>query len=146
MKQTGAKRIKPGVSRSVHLLIAPLLWTSIGILLMTRGWGWIGSGNARYLVILAILLGTVKSLFVLDKTAARSIQRIKQFDDATCIGAVYSWKTWVLVALMMTFGIVMRKMTDPGMFIGTLYLAIGWALLFSSRQGWITWWQWVHRG
>lgn len=138
-------KIKPAVNRSVHLFIAPLLWTSIGVMLMTRGWGWLGSGYARLLVIPAVFLGTLKSLFVLDKTAARSILRIKQFDDATCVGAVYSWKTWVLVALMMTFGITMRKLTDPGLFIGSLYLAIGWALFLSSRQGWLVWWRWVHR-
>ena len=137
--------IKPGVSRSVHLFIAPLLWTGIGIMLMVRGWGWIGPGMARFLVLPAILLGTIKSRLVLDKSAGRSIERIRRFDDATCIGAVYSWKTWLLVALMMTFGITMRKLTDPGMVIGSLYVAVGWALLFSSRLGWQGWYGWVNR-
>lgn len=136
--------MKPGVNRSVHLCIAPLLWTCIGILLMVRGWNWIGSGAARFLVLPAMLAGTLKSVYVLDKTADRSIDRIKQFSDVTCIGAVYSWKTWVLVALMMTFGITMRSLTDPGMIIGSLYVAIGWALLFSSRRGWRAWWLWIH--
>jgi len=145
MKQAGVQRIKPGVSRSVHLCIAALLWTSIGIMLIVRGWGWIGPGIARLLAVLALLVGTLKSVFILDKTADRSIVRIKKFNDATCIGAVYSWKTWLLVALMMAFGITMRTLTDPGMVIGTLYVAIGWALLFSSRRGWLAWWQWIHR-
>jgi len=112
---------------------------------MVRGWGWIGPGIARMLVVLALVAGTLKSVFILDKTAARSIDRIKKFNDATCIGAVYSWKTWMLVMLMMTFGITMRTLTDPGMVIGTLYMAIGWALFFSSRRGWLAWWQWIHR-
>ncbi|HHD64014.1 MAG TPA: hypothetical protein ENK96_06570 [Desulfobulbaceae bacterium] len=138
-------RLKPGVNRSAHLFIASFLWSVIGVVLMLRGWGWIGSGIARFSVGFALLLGTVKSLLVLDKAAARSMERIKQFDDFTCIGAVYSWKTWLLVGLMMIFGITMRKITDPGIVIGTLYVAIGWALLFSSRRGWIGWWQWTHR-
>lgn len=137
--------MKPGVSRAVHLFVAPFLWSVIGVVLMIRGWGWIGSGPARLLVALALVIGTVKSLLVLDKAAVRSMKRIKRFDDSTCLGAVYSWKTWLLVVLMMTFGIVMRKITDPGMVIGTLYVAIGWALLFSSRRGWLGWWQWTHR-
>ena len=138
-------KIKPGVSRSVHLFTAALLWTVIGLVLMIRGWGWIGSGPARWLVVLAIAIGTVKSIFILDKTAVRCMERIHGFDDPTCLGAVYSWKTWLLVLVMMTFGITMRRLTDPGMIIGTLYMAIGWALLFSSRRGWLGWWQWTHR-
>lgn len=137
--------LKPGVGRSVHLFISPLLWTVIGFVLMFRGWGWIGSGAARLLVVLALALGTVKSLFILDKTAGRCMDRIRAFDDHTCLGAVYSWKTWLLVLLMMTFGITMRRLTHPGNIVGTLYMAIGWALLFSSRRGWLGWWQWTHR-
>jgi hypothetical protein len=137
---------KPGVSRSVHLFAAPFLWTAIGTLLMVRGFGWIGAGTARWLVVLGLVLGTIKSKLVLDRTAKKSLKRILDMGDNTCIGAVYSWKTWLLVGLMMTFGITMRKLTDPGMVIGTLYVAIGWALFLSSRHGWLAWYRWTHRG
>lgn len=138
--------LKPGVSRAVHLFAAPLLWTAIGTLLMVRGFGWIGPGYARWLVLLALVLGTIKSRLVLDKTAKKSLRRIKEMNDNTCIGAVYSWKTWLLVGLMMAFGITMRRLTDPGMVIGTLYMAIGWALFLSSRHGWVEWYRWTRRG
>ncbi len=114
-------------------------------MLMVRGFNWIGPGMSRWLVLLSLGLGTTKSLLVLDRTARKSLQRIMELDDNTCIGAVYSWKTWLLVALMMTFGITMRRLTEPGMVIGTLYMAIGWALFFSSRHGWLQWLQWIRR-
>lgn len=130
---------KPGVSRSVHLFIAPLLWTAIGSMLMVRGWGWLGSGSGQWLVVVAVSIGTLKSRFILDKTAKHSIQRIVAFEDGTCIGAVYSWKTWLLVALMMAAGITIRKLTEPGLIVGTIYFGIGWALALSSRLGWLAW-------
>ncbi len=114
-------------------------------MLIVRGWGWIGPGRARWLVLLALVLGTAKSVLVLDRAARRTGQRIRQFSDSTCIGALYSWKTWLLVGLMMGFGITMRRLTHPGMVIGTLYVAIGWALLFSSRHGWLQWLQWIRQ-
>ncbi len=135
--------LKPGVSKSVHLFAAPFLWTAIGSMLMFRGFGWIGPGIARRLVLVALVLGTAKSLLILDKTAKNSLQRIMELGDNTCIGAVYSWKTWLLVALMMSFGIIMRRLTEPGMVIGTLYVAIGWALFLSSRHGWNQWFTWI---
>ncbi len=143
MKFEKVARFKPGVSRSVHLFAAAFLWTGIGSMLMVRGWRWIGPGNGRWLVLLALVLGTLKSVFVLDRAAVRTARRIRQFSDSTCIGAIYSWKTWLLVGLMMGCGITMRRLTDPGMVIGTLYVAIGWALLFSSRQGWLEWLRWI---
>ncbi len=145
MRLDKVARFKPGVSRSVHLFAAAFLWTAIGSMLIVRGWRWIGPGNARWLVLLALVLGTVKSVLVLDRAALRTSRRIRGFGDSTCIGAVYSWKTWLLVALMMGFGITMRRLTDPGMVIGTLYVAIGWALLFSSRQGWLQWFRWLRQ-
>jgi hypothetical protein len=137
--------LKPGVSRSTHLFVAPLLWTAIGTMLMIRGWRWIGPGNARWLVLVALGMGTAKSVFVLDKMAKRGVQRIIDRGDGTCVGGVYSWKTWLFVGLMMAFGITIRRLTEPGMIIGTLYMAIGWALLFSSRRPWVEWLKWMRR-
>jgi len=133
---------KPGVPRSVHLFAAPFLWTVIGLWLMVRGWGWLDPGQGRWLFLAAVLLGSVKSLFILDKVARRSLDRIIHFEDNTCIGAVYSWKTWLLVLLMMAAGITLRRLTQPGPYIGTLYAAIGWALCLSSRLGWLEWIRW----
>lgn len=137
---------KPGVNRSVHLFIAPLLWTAIGCMLMVRGWGWLGGHSGQWLVVVAVALGTLKSKFILDITARHSIQRLITFKDGTCIGAVYSWKTWMLVGLMMVAGITIRQLTEPGLLVGTIYCGVGWALVFSSRLGWLAWLSLVRHG
>ena len=136
--------LTPRVNKSVHLFLAPCVWTGVGAMLMYRGYNWIGSGKARWLILAAIILGTVKSRFVLDKAIQKNTQRILSFTRNKCFGAVYSWKTWLLVLLMMGSGIALRTFTHPGMVVGTLYVAIGWALLFSSRHGWQQWLAQVH--
>jgi len=130
---------KPGVPRAVHLFAAPFLWTAIGGLLMVHGWGWLDPGRGKLLFFAAGLLGILKSLFILDGIARRSLERIIRFQDNTCLGAVYSWKTWLLVLLMMVTGIVVRSLTQPGPYIGVLYGAVGWSLCLSSRLGWREW-------
>lgn len=132
---------KPGVPRVVHLFAAPFLWTAIGCLLMVRGWAWIDAERGLLLLLIAGCLGTLKSLCILDATAQRSILRILHFKDNTCLGAVYSWKTWVLVILMICAGFLIRQILQPGDGIGTLYCSIGWALCFSSRFGWYHWYR-----
>ncbi len=106
---------------------------------MIRGAGWAKAGTAGWLFLVALAAGTAKAVFVLDKAAAKNSLRILGFSEKKCLGAVYSWRTWLLVIVMMGSGIAMRRLTHPGMIIGTLYMAIGWALLLSSRKGWRLW-------
>lgn len=131
---------KPGVNRSVHLFLAPLLWSSVGAMLIFRGVRWLMPSHHQLLLLFAaLLLGSVKSYFVIDKSVKKSIHRITRFNDGTCLGAVYSWQTWLLVFIMMLFGITLRHLFHPGTLMGLAYCAIGWALCLSSRHGWVAW-------
>lgn len=144
-KKQSAQWLKPGVSRAVHLFAAPLIWTAVGIMLMERGLGWMGLHITLRLLLIALLVGTAKSLTVLDRAAKKTLSRIMGFNDSTCLGAVYPWKTWLFVLLMMAAGIALRTLTEPGLVVGALYFAIGWALLLSSRHGWAQWLNWLRR-
>ena len=131
--------VKPGVPRSIHLFAAPLFWTVVGSMLILRGMSWLGTGRDGWLLIVAVLVGTLKSLLILDKVARKTMQRIVLFKDGTCLGAVFSWKSWLLVALMMAAGSALRSLGHPGQLLGTAYCAIGWSLCLSSRLGWFQW-------
>ncbi|MBE0583407.1 MAG: hypothetical protein IH612_06535 [Desulfofustis sp.] len=132
----GIKRFKPGVAPPVHLLCAALLWSAAGAFLLVRGIILLKTGDGLWLSGAGVLLGLVKSRIILDRAAHRGIMRIKQFADHTCIGAVYSWKTWLLVLAMMVFGIMVRQATGWSLTIGTVCVAVGSALVYSSRLAW----------
>lgn len=135
-------RLKPGVSPRTHLFCASALWTLIGFLLLYRGIVYLAKENLLPLVIVGILLGSLKSYLILNKSAAKGVERIKRFGDKTCIGAVYSWRTWLLVVAMMVLGVILRMSPVPVGVIGTICTAIGWSLLYSSRFGWQQWVYW----
>lgn len=139
------RSLKPGVNRSVHLFAAPLLWTVVGTMLMMRGLEWIGPGRNQWYILPALAAGSLKSLFILDSTAGRAVHRIVRLRDGTCLGAIYSWKTWLLAGIMIASGILLRTFFNPGVIIGAIYLAVGWALLFSSRLGWREWIRWIRK-
>lgn len=132
-------KFKPNASRSVHLLVAASLWTVVGLSLMSRGVVWLNSIGQLWIILPALIIGTVKSLFMLDRSAKKSINRIIATRDGRCIGGVYSIKTWLLVLLMMTAGCLMRNSSLPKEFLGLFYVSIGWGLLFSSRNAWFAW-------
>ena len=139
--QKDLSRFKPGVKRRTHLLLTAILWTVIGLLLLIKGSYRIVQVSEYQVVIIitAFILGTFKSIFILDRSARKSIDRILDFKDGTCLGAVYSIKTWLLVVCMMGMGIILRNSFLPLSLLCFIYFTIGWALLFSSRLAWQTW-------
>ena len=130
---------KPGVSIKTHLMVAAALWSGVGLFLFSRGALILLEDSAYFVVLAGIVAGTLKSLVVLDKTAAKNVRRILQFGESTCIGGVYSWKTWLLVVCMIVGGRLLRHSSLPSAVVGVLYVAVGWALLFSSRKAWKEW-------
>jgi hypothetical protein len=134
-------RLKPGGHRRTHLLLSAVLWTMIGLLLFSKGILRLSQLGDWPLLLpaAAVLTGSLKAYFVLDKVARRGITRILTFKNGTCLGAVYSVKTWILVLCMMGMGVILRHSFLPVSLLSFLYLTIGWALLLSSRLAWRAW-------
>jgi hypothetical protein len=139
----GFSRFKPGVTKHTLLFMSAFLWTTIGLMLLVKGASRVSQLVywPPLVVIVAILAGSLKSYFILDTSARRGIDRILKFSDGTCLGAVYSFKTWILVLCMMGMGVILRKSSLPDSLLCFLYITIGWALLLSSRLAWRAWLQ-----
>ncbi len=89
-----------------------------------------------WLLPMAIIFGSVKSFFVLDRSAARIIRRISGFSSKVWLLAVYPLKTWLMVAGMMAFGLFLRYSSVPPLLACFVYCSVGWGLLFSGRNLW----------
>lgn len=121
--------------------MAALFWTAIGLMLFVRGILQLELAHKFILALPAILLGAAKSRYVLDKAAKKNIGRILSFDDGTCLGAVFSAKTWLLILLMSGSGMILRHLGLPHAVLGFILMIIGPALILSSRHAWIAWWK-----
>jgi hypothetical protein len=130
---------KPGVSIRTHLFLAALIWSVVGFFLLTNGFVLISLHDRLWYAVAGLILGTAKTFFILDRVARKNIKRIKEFEDKVCIGSVYSWKTWILVAGMIVLGRFLRTTVLPGEVIGLVYTAVGWALMLASRLLWLAW-------
>jgi hypothetical protein len=139
--QRGLRRLKPGAKKKNILLLSAGLWSAIGVLLLSKGFYRLFQLTDYQVLVggTAIFIGSMKSLLVLDRSARSGIKRILELKDGTCLGAVYSIKTWLLVLCMMGMGIILRKSSLPLNLLCFIYITIGWALIFSSRLAWITW-------
>lgn len=106
---------------------------------MSRGTQWLYGIDMLWIVLPGMVLGTLKAVFMLEPSAKKNIKRILEGGNEKCLGAVYSWKTWLLVFLMMGMGCLLRNSTLPKEFLGLFYVSIGWGLLFASRKCWFAW-------
>jgi len=127
---------KPGASLRTHHFLAASIWSLVGIFLMTRGYFFLHAVGRTWLFLPAVIVGTGKSIFLLDKSARKNLDRLSGKIDGDCLGGVYSVKMWGLVALMMFLGWLLRRSGLPFEFVGSFYVAIGCALFFSSRLLW----------
>ena len=129
-------RLKPGVSIRTHRIAAASIWTVVGISLMIRGGGFLLHTGKAWLILVAVAVGLLKSRMMLDKSAGRNSERISRLKEGTCLGGVYSIKMWMLVACMILLGRWLRSSGLAAEVVGVVYVAIGWALFYSSRLLW----------
>ncbi len=134
------EKLKPGAGQQTHILAAALIWTAVGTGLLVFGARPLLAEYGYPMLAAALLVGTLKGYFVLQRSAGKNIVRIRAFKQVTCLGAVFSVKMWIMVLVMAGSGRWLRLSSgiSPGL-IGFLYTAVGWALLFSSRLLWREW-------
>ncbi len=133
---------KPTAGARSQLFLAEMMWTVVGSVLLGLGLHWVvgryqGLGWAYAAPFL--LLGLVKSRFVLDRVARRTIHRIRTRGDDHCVGGFFSPVSWALIVGMMILGQVLRASPLPRADVGFLYVTVGSALLLSSRVLWKEW-------
>ena len=139
-----AERLKPAASRRTHLLLASVMWTVVGALLLCIGARWVLGAQTSYAplqIAAAVAVGAAKAWFVLDKAAGRIVQRIRERADGRCLGGFVSIKTWALILFMIGMGRLLRGGVLSQNIIGLLYAAIGAALLFGARNFWRAWYR-----
>ena len=134
--------LKPAVSKQTHFLLTAVVWSGVGVMLITKGFYRYPEMSVSTLVMLlffAILAGSIKSLFLLDTAAKSGLFRIEQFAGPVFLGALYPPKTWLMMVAMIAMGVALKYSPLPTILLCFVYFTVGWALLLSSRHAWLAW-------
>ncbi len=133
---------KPAASARTHVLLAAMMWTIAGAVLMLLGVRWALSARVPYvwlLLVVAAGVGACKSRLFLQRAAKRTIGRIHARGDGYCLGGFLSWRGWMFVALMAGMGRVLRGGLVSREAAGFIYTAVGAALLLTTPLLWRAW-------
>ncbi len=136
------EKSKPAAEARVHLMLAWVMWGMVGAVLVGFGGRWLWQSptpSTPWLTGLAMAIGVFKARFVLDRAARKIVDRIRERGDGRCLGGFLSLRSWAFVAAMAGGGRILRCSHIARGLLGVLYIAVGTALLLSSRVALRAW-------
>ena len=129
-------RLKPAVNRKWLILISALMWSAVGIFLNILSFGWLKSYNKIQLIItitIGLFTGLIIAKYGFNIIAKKNIDRILEYPKEACVFAFQEWKSYILIAFMMSMGIFMRTSgLIPKTILAPMYIGIGTALFLAS--------------
>jgi hypothetical protein len=134
MKRKMAK-IKPAVNKRVLLFLAGLMWLSVGTMLLYLSFSWLNASHTHGAFLFAgigVMVALVVHHFGFLKIVDKNLGRILPMEGSKCIFAFMTWKSYIIVAIMVAMGALLRQSAIPKPYLSIIYIGIGLALLLSS--------------
>jgi hypothetical protein len=126
---------KPGVNKNYLLFLSGLMWISVGILLLSFATHWLANFNNTIRIIctcIGIIMALTIHHFGFLRVVDKNLGRILPMEGKPCVFSFMSWKSYLIVAIMMTMGIMLRHSSVPKQYLSVIYIGIGLALFLSS--------------
>jgi hypothetical protein len=128
---------KPAVTKSALLLLAGFVWLGVGTILLVFAYSWLSEAPRRIFfmffgfgVVLALLVHHFGFLKIVDK----NIERILPMVEKKCLFSFVSWKSYVIIVVMVAMGTLLRHSAIPHRYLAIVYAGIGLALILSSLR------------
>jgi hypothetical protein len=129
------ERMKPAVSKYWLIALAGVIWSAVGIMLCRLAYQWLAAVQWQWslpLGTIGIVLSWVAYRYGLSIIAKKNIDRLCLLSDKCCIFAFQAWRSYLIIIIMIFFGITLRHSPFPKHFIAIVYVTMGGALFLSS--------------
>ena len=131
----------PKAGVRAQLFSAAAMWLIGASILLVRGAAYVHDRSWHAWVLAAgLVLGVLKARLLLDRVATKAVARIRERGRAHFFG-FFSARSWLLVAVMMGGGMLLRRLVvHPDVIgagiMGAIYIGVGTALLLADRAFW----------
>jgi hypothetical protein len=129
------KRFTPAVDKRILVLLAGLMWCGVGIMLISFAISWLSLYADRgrgFFYAAGFLAAMPIHHFGFLKIADKNLKRLLPLTEKKCIFSFMTWKSYLIVLVMVSMGITLRHSAIPKQYLSVLYNGIGLALFLSG--------------
>jgi len=129
------QKINPAVDTKILILLSGIMWTFVGIMLLSISFHWLLLESHKNFFIfgaIGLIIGLLVHHFGFLKIVNKNLKRIFSLQGKRCIFSFMQWKNYILVAVMITMGILLRHSSMQKKYLSLVYTGIGLALFLSS--------------
>jgi len=129
------KKFTPSVDKRVLVLLAGLMWCGVGIMLIRFAVTWLtplGINGAVVYYASGFLVAMPIHHFGFLKIADKNLNRLLPLTDKKCLFSFMTWRSYIIVLIMVSMGIALRHSALPKRYLSVLYNGIGLALFLSG--------------
>jgi hypothetical protein len=131
------KKFTPAVNKRFLIILAGLMWCGAGVMLISIAASWLKlfQGKGEFLFYLAGFLAAMPiHHFGFLKLADKNLNRLLPYKENKCIFSFITWKSYLIILIMVTLGITMRHSAIPKQYLSILYNGIGLGLFLSGLR------------
>jgi hypothetical protein len=129
------KAFTPSADKRVLVLLAGLMWCGVGIMLVRYAIIWLGpmgSNGAAVYYAAGFLAAMPIHHFGFLKIADKNLKRLLPLTEKKCLFSFMTWRSYIIVLVMVSMGITLRHSALPKRYLSILYNGIGLALFLSG--------------
>lgn len=129
------RSLNPAVDKKYLLMTAGLMWCGVGVMLISFAYSWLvhydGKGTALF-ALAGIAAGMPIHFLGFLKLARKNINRLLALPGKRCFFSFITWKSYLIIVIMVTLGITLRHSSMPKQYLSVLYNGIGIGLFLSG--------------
>jgi hypothetical protein len=129
------KRFTPSVDKRVLVILAGLMWCGVGIMLIRFDFTWLYPLELREALVYYIA-GFLAAMpihhFGFLRIADKNLRRLLPLTEKRCLFSFMTWRSYLIVLVMVSMGIALRHSALPKKYLSILYNGIGLALFLSG--------------
>ena len=132
---TSINKIKPSVSKNTLIFLSFFVWFAVGSMLLVFAYSWLKASQVNHpFLFVGIGIGTslVIHHFGFLRIVDKNLGRILPMEGGKCLFSFMTWKSYIIVVIMVTMGNLLRHSTIPKTYLSIIYIGIGLSLILSS--------------
>jgi hypothetical protein len=129
------KKFTPSVDKRILVLLAGIMWCGVGMMLVSFAVTWLSLYNCREQAVYyaaGFLAAMPIHHFGFLKIADKNLNRLLPLTEKRCLFSFMTWKSYIIVLIMVSMGIALRHSSIPKRYLSVLYNGIGLALFLSG--------------